>query len=114
MEGKTFDEIKFQRKMKIVPLKIVSSKIKLDDNVVVPVNPDTIFKRMILLKKDNEELKDFFEFELAPYPLSIFSENGMRKNKKSDFYDCFETLGNFNIHAIINDCQEIIFKTNIF
>jgi len=39
------------------------------------------------MKKSDEEFEEYFEFELAPYPLSLFDEKGMRKSKKSSFHD---------------------------
>lgn len=42
------------------------------------VNPNTIFRRMTVLKKSVAELQNFFEFELAPSLLSIEGEDGER------------------------------------
>jgi hypothetical protein len=52
-----------------------------------PLPPDTIFRTIYFLKKSNEEMKLYFEFVLAPYPLSLFEGTGMSKTKKSVFYD---------------------------
>lgn len=104
-EGKNFDQIKYKKTMKVVPIKMISSKIK-HDGVSVTVNPDTIFKRMMILKNSNEDLKEYFQYELAPYPLSMFEEGGMRKGKKSDFYEFFQPikeeidLGSNYVHVI--------------
>jgi hypothetical protein len=72
----------------VIPLQGVYSKIKIYGEQV-PLLPDTIFRRISFLKKSKEEVKSYFEFELAPYPLSIFQETGMRKTKKSVFYELF-------------------------
>ncbi|KYN10882.1 hypothetical protein ALC57_16982 [Trachymyrmex cornetzi] len=69
----------------------MTSKLK-TNNKDIAVDPTLVFQRISLVKKDEEELKGFFQYELAPYPLSIFNENGMRKNTKSDFYDLFISL----------------------
>lgn len=45
-------------------------------------------------KKSDEDLKEFFQFELAPFPLSLFSEDGLRKGTKSSFYAAFTPLTN--------------------
>lgn len=46
---------------------------------------------MIKVKTD-EELKECFEYELSPIPLSLFDDSGqMRKTKKSIFYDIIPT-----------------------
>ena len=34
----------------------------------------------------------FLEYELAPYPLSLSDEGGMRKGRKSSFYDNFSKI----------------------
>ncbi|GBM76170.1 hypothetical protein AVEN_224129-1 [Araneus ventricosus] len=37
------------------------------------------------------ELQTYFEFELTQFPLSLFDEGGLRKTRKSVFYDLFST-----------------------
>lgn len=37
----------------------------------------------IFLRKSNDELRQYFDYELAPYPLSLFDNAGMRKTTKS-------------------------------
>ena len=34
----------------------------------------------------------FLEYELSPFPLSLFDEGGMRKGRKSSFYDNFSKI----------------------
>ncbi|GBM40156.1 hypothetical protein AVEN_100567-1, partial [Araneus ventricosus] len=58
-----------------------TSKVKVHDELI-PVNPDTIFRGISLLKKSDGELQKYFEFELAPFPLSLFDEGGLRKTRK--------------------------------
>lgn len=43
----------------------------------------------IFLRKSNDELRQYFDYELAPYPLSLFDNAGMRKTTKSTLYDIF-------------------------
>jgi len=51
------------------------------------------------MKTSNEELKSYFEYELSPYPLSLFNETGTRKTKKSILYDFIQSskLVNFTL-----------------
>ncbi|KYN23238.1 hypothetical protein ALC57_04348 [Trachymyrmex cornetzi] len=91
MFGHKLSNIKIDRKYRVQPLSIMTSKLKAN-NKDIAVDPTLVFQRISLMKKDEEELKGFFQYELAPYPLSIFNENGMRKNTKSDFYDLFIPL----------------------
>ena len=54
---------------------------------MISVDPLLLFQRISLLKKTNDELKLYLEYELAPFPLSIFTDNGLRKCKKFAIYD---------------------------
>ncbi|GBM59406.1 hypothetical protein AVEN_187808-1 [Araneus ventricosus] len=73
-----------------MPIRGFTSKVKVHDELI-PVIPDTIFRRISLLKKSDGELQTYFEFELVPFPLSLFDEGGLRKTRKSVFYDLFST-----------------------
>lgn len=48
-----------------------------------------LFQRISFLKKPEEQLESYFQYELAPYPLSLFDEKGMRETQKSALYDAF-------------------------
>ncbi|GBM64125.1 hypothetical protein AVEN_4719-1 [Araneus ventricosus] len=73
-----------------MPIRGFTSMVKVHDELT-PVNPDTIFRRISLLKKSDSELQKYYEFELAPFPLSLFDEGRLRKTRKSVFYDLFST-----------------------
>ncbi|GBN79792.1 hypothetical protein AVEN_29770-1 [Araneus ventricosus] len=73
-----------------MPIRGFTSKVKVHDELI-PVNPDTISRRITLLKKSDGELQTYFEFQLAPFPFSLFDEGGQRKTRKSVFYDLFST-----------------------
>lgn len=94
--GKTFNDIKFKRADKVVPLLAMSSTIKVHDEKV-PVDPVLLFQRMSITAAFQDEIEKYFEYELAPYPLSLFDDIGMRKTQKSAIYDCFEKV-NININ----------------
>lgn len=93
--GSNFGQVKFQRKNRVTPLRGFASKVKIHEEEI-PVSPDIIFRRISYIKKSDEEFKKYFEFELAPYPLSIFDEKGMRKTKKLVFYDLFNPVTDVN------------------
>ena len=90
MTGETFN-IKLKRADKVLPLLTMSSTIKVHDKKV-PVDPVLLFQRMSISKTFEDEIEKFFEYELAPYPLSMFDETGMRKTQKSAIYNCFESM----------------------
>ncbi|KAF0713693.1 Uncharacterized protein FWK35_00032099 [Aphis craccivora] len=46
---------------------------------------------------NDEELKEYLKYELAPYPLSIFNELGMRKSQKSLMYKMFTPVVNMEL-----------------
>ena len=56
--------------------------IKIDDTII-SIDPQLIFRIICIAKQSNEELEKFLEFELSPFPLALFNEEGMRKGTKS-------------------------------
>lgn len=75
MVGKTFSTVKMSRSKRVIPLSAMSSSIKNKDNIVVPIDPNLLFQRMNVIKNNDKELKDYLQYELAPYPMSIFNES---------------------------------------
>ena len=53
-------------------------------------NPLAFFQRISLINKSETQLKNYLSFELAPIPLSIFDEDGMKKSDKSKLYPLFK------------------------
>lgn len=48
----------------------------------------SIFQRISVLKKSEDDLRKYFKYELSPYPLSLFEESQiMLKTPKSKLYD---------------------------
>lgn len=91
ISGKVLRDVTIRRKFSVKPLSNMSSKINTGKRDII-IDPTLLFQRIALVKKNEEELKHFFSYELAPYPLSLFDEKGMRKNTKSDLYDLFDPL----------------------
>ncbi|GBL80608.1 hypothetical protein AVEN_225288-1 [Araneus ventricosus] len=65
------------------------------------------------------ELQKYFESELSPFPLSLFDEEGLRKTRKSVFYDlfsassdvhftsaCYVVDGGFLLHRVLWQAKE--------
>lgn len=52
----------------------------------IPANPETLFRRIVLAKKDDSELMELFEFEVAAYLLSVFEGSLLNP---FFFYDLF-------------------------
>jgi len=68
-----------------------------------------------------EKMEDYLKYKLAPYPVSIFDDSGLRKTKKSSFYDNFKTIaslptediayvidGGFLLHRVLWHVNETI------
>lgn len=91
MIGNTYGNVKFSRKNRVQPLSSVTSSIKVHDTTVT-IDPALIYQRILFAKKSQEQLKEFFEYELAPFPLSLFDEAGLRKSKKSAIYSLFTPI----------------------
>lgn len=87
--GKDFASVKFQRKNKVLSLKTVTSSIKINEEIIV-VDPLLLFQRISLNVEKKEDMKYYLRYELAPYPLSIFDDAGMRKAQKNNFSDNFD------------------------
>ncbi|GBN49334.1 hypothetical protein AVEN_87319-1 [Araneus ventricosus] len=99
-------------------IRCFTSKVKVH-NEFIPGNPDIISEESSLPKKSDAELQKYFEFELAPFPLSLFDEEGLRKTRKSVFYDLFSTTtvvrftpacyvvdGGFLLHRVLKQAKE--------
>lgn len=56
------------------------------------VDPLTLFNRMCIAKQSEEDMQKFLSYELAPFPMSLFNEDGMRKGSKSILYTAFSPL----------------------
>lgn len=122
--GTDFESLKLSRKNRVLSLKSVQSSVKVNDETVA-INPLLLFQRLCVNINSKNDMKSYLKFELAPFPLSIFTENGIRKNVKSQLFDFFtatDTLpdpdnllhvidGGFFLHKVIwhkNDTVEVI------
>ena len=117
--GLTFNNIKLKHADKELPLLTMSSTVKVHDEKV-PIDPVLLFQRMSITKSFEDEHEKFFTYELAPYPLSLFDEMGMRKTQKSAIYDCFQSVdieidnthatyiidGGYLLHRVVWDQEE--------
>ena len=56
------------------------------------IYPALLFQRMGIIKSFEDEIKKKIEYEIAPYPLSLFDALGMRKTPKSAIYGCFQSV----------------------
>ena len=62
-----------------------TSKLKLN------FESNSLFHRLVLVGERTDTIKHCFEYELTPYPTSLFKHNLMRKPNKPDLYRNFAT-----------------------
>uniref|UniRef100_A0A1Y1KW86 Uncharacterized protein n=1 Tax=Photinus pyralis TaxID=7054 RepID=A0A1Y1KW86_PHOPY len=85
--GMKFSAVKKRRSDCVITMKALNTMKVRDENRLV--DPLILFKRISILKKSDAQLKKYLEYELAPYPLALFDEKGMRKCVKSTLYKIF-------------------------
>ncbi|GBM62832.1 hypothetical protein AVEN_209473-1 [Araneus ventricosus] len=56
-----------------------------------------------LCRQSDEDLKMFFTFELSPFPLSLFNEEGIRKGTKSSLFSAFTPTKIDAVQAVVFD-----------
>ncbi|CAH1111519.1 unnamed protein product [Psylliodes chrysocephalus] len=88
MLGHTFKSVKFKRKDKVLSLVAAKCSVKIG-SIPVIINPLLLFQRICIAKKSDDELKEYLQYELAPFPFSMFTEDGMRKVAKSSLYKAY-------------------------
>ena len=87
--GLNFGQIKLKKSETVRSLATVTKGVKIRDDVI-PVDTMTLFNRIICVIDTEHERRKCFEYELAPQPLSLFTETSMRKANKSDLCTAFE------------------------
>lgn len=102
--GQDFQNVSFKRKDKVISLASCTA-LKIGNKKIACINPLTLFHRLCVVKQSEEDLKHCFSFELAPYPTSLFTEEGLRKGTKSSLYEAFTPLQDVtpNIKSFVVD-----------
>ena len=82
--GKSFASCTFKRKNQIVTLQSLYSSVRIADEAVT-IDPLTLFLRLVVMieRRPNDEITKYFEYELSPYPMSLFKDGCMRPAQKS-------------------------------
>ncbi|GBM19781.1 hypothetical protein AVEN_208654-1 [Araneus ventricosus] len=71
----------------VITLASVNKSAKIRKEITV--DPLTLFHRICVVKQLDEDFKMFFTFELSPFPLSLFNEEGLRKGAKLSLFSTF-------------------------
>ncbi|KAF2897721.1 hypothetical protein ILUMI_08449, partial [Ignelater luminosus] len=94
-------ELKLLKRYKINPLLATNNKIKINDDFV-PVDRLLLFQRICVSKTTDTELKNYMNYELAPYPLALF-ENGELRNTKLFREISINFKGVEKVHYVIDE-----------
>lgn len=90
---------------KVIPLSTVNRSVKVN-NCKVAIDPLLLFQRITIKKMFDEHLKEYLQYELSPYPTSLFDNAGMRKTAKEKLYKFMDPvnidLDHVNVTYIIN------------
>ena len=72
LDGQTFLNCKFKRKDQISSLKSLYSSIQVEKENVM-IDPLTLFLRLLVVveRKPENEIANYFNYELTPYPMSL-------------------------------------------
>lgn len=57
---------------------------------MVEIDPDELFHRICITKKNDDEMQDYLKWELSPFPQAFFNTFGMLKNTKAHLYSLFQ------------------------
>ena len=84
LDGKTFSNCSFKRKYQMVTLQSLHSSVKIGTENVT-IDPLTLFLRLIIVveRKPENEIVNYFNYELSPYPMSLSKVGIMRSSQKS-------------------------------
>lgn len=104
IDGMNFGSVKFKRKNKVLSLKTVQSSVIVNGDIIA-IDPLLLFQRISLTIDSKKYMETYLQYKLAPFPLSLFTENGLRKNVKSQLYDLFvsangPTLSDGVVHVV--------------
>lgn len=87
--GQNFHDVKLSEKNKVVPLSALNWSLKTHE-IVIPVDTNLLYQRIIKTMHDETELMKCFQYELSPFPQTLFDERGMRKGVKSALDSFFD------------------------
>lgn len=84
LDGKTFAKVSFKKKNQICTLQRLYSAIKVGSDSVT-IDSLTLFLRLVVVieRKPEDEITEYFKYELSPYPMSLFKDGIMRSAQKA-------------------------------
>ena len=76
--GRKFINIKMKISEYVRSFATINPTMKIKDKVVA-IEPMVLYQRILFVKKDSNDLAGYFKYGLAPYPLALFINTGMKK-----------------------------------
>ena len=91
MIGKNFGELSLPRTDKVKSISSVSNTVIIHGEEIV-VNSELLFNRITCVINNRDDLLDYFSYELAPAPTSLFDKGFMRKTQKSSLREALTKM----------------------
>ncbi|KAG1670492.1 Sulfotransferase family cytosolic 2B member 1 [Nymphon striatum] len=102
-----FTEAKIKKKDQLCNLNMMTSSIKIERKNHICVNPTLLFTRLAAIAQREEDVEQYFDFELTTRPQSLFKNELMRKPDKASLRKVLLTE---EIQCSANEVMEITGK----
>ncbi|KAG1665078.1 hypothetical protein GQR58_019552 [Nymphon striatum] len=102
-----FTEAKIKKKDQLCNLNMMTSSIKIGRKNPICVNPTLLFTRLAAIAQREEDVEQYFDFELTTRPQSLFKNELMRKPDKASLRKVLLTE---EIQCSANEVMEITGK----
>jgi hypothetical protein len=102
-----FTEAKIKKKDQLCNLNTMSSSINIGEKNIICVNPTLLFTRLAAVAQREEDVEQYFDFELTTRPQSLFKNELMRKPDKASLRKVLLTE---EIQCSVNEVMEITGK----
>ncbi|KAL7300457.1 hypothetical protein TKK_0006809 [Trichogramma kaykai] len=91
ISGTKIMDLKLSRSKVVKTIASSNSIITIEKNAV-EIDPDVLFHRICVIKKSNEDMREYLEWELSPFPQAYFNSFGMLKKTTPEFYSLFKKV----------------------
>ena len=93
MEQKKYGDISLKKADQIITMAQLTNVCTVETESVC-IDPSTLFYCLVIVGERISNLRECFNYELTPYPMSLFKDGLMRKSDKPSLYKNFvnETL----------------------
>ena len=89
LDGISITEATIKKKDQIKTLELLKMGVEINKEKI-HVDPMLLFSRLLALIEREEEIREYFRFELTAFPISLFQNGMMRKANKSKLAKAFK------------------------